>query len=76
MSVQKELMNGQNIHMDFVSLKHKLSEAGEAFNADRYYHIDDSELDRQFAVRAGFGFIRMDVAPGDLWTTLRDDSKK
>lgn len=72
LSVQKELLGRGNIRMDFVSLKHQLGEVNGAFGAERCYHIGDTELDRQFAVRAGFGFIKMDVAPTELWTALQD----
>lgn len=72
---QQELMNRQHIHMDFVSLKHKLGQVRAAFEAEQYYHIGDTELDRQFALRAGFGFIKMDVAASEPWITTRDDNQ-
>lgn len=71
LSVQKELMAKQKIQMDFVSLKHELGEVRAAFEAERYYHIGDSELDRLFAQRAGFDFLWMKAAASELWVNLR-----
>ena len=59
--------------MDFLSLKHKLGEVRAAFKAERYYHTGDTELDEQFALRAGFDFVWMEVAASEPWVTLRDD---
>jgi len=67
LSVQQDLMDKNNIPIDFVSLKHKLSEVREAFEVERYYHIGDTELDRQFALRAGFNFLWMKSAASEPW---------
>jgi hydroxymethylpyrimidine pyrophosphatase-like HAD family hydrolase len=75
LSAQQELMDGHNIQVDFVSLKHKLGEVMASFEAERYYHTGDTELDQQFALRAGFDFIWMDAAASEPWVTLRDDSQ-
>ncbi len=72
---QQELMDSNNIHMDFVSLKHKLTEVRAAFEVEQYYHIGDTELDRQFALRAGFDFLWMGVAASEPWLTLREGSQ-
>lgn len=69
-------MSRQNIRMDFVALKHKLGDVKAAFTAERYYHIGDTELDRQFALRAGFGFIKMDAAASEPWVPLPDAGDK
>jgi len=60
-------MDKNNIRIDFVSLKHKLTEVKEAFEVERYYHIGDTELDRQFALRAGFDFLWMKSAASEPW---------
>jgi hypothetical protein len=75
LSVQRELMDKNNIHMDFVSLKHKLSDVKAAFEVERYYHIGDTELDRQFALRAGFDFLWMKSAASEPWLTLGEGSQ-
>jgi len=67
LSSQQELMAQNNIHMDFVSLKHKLGDVRAAFAVERYYHIGDTELDRQFALKAGFDFLWMKNAASEPW---------
>jgi hypothetical protein len=69
---QQELLGRQNIRMDFVSLKHRLGDVKAEFAAERYFHIGDTEIDRQFALRAGFGFIKMDAAASEPWVNLPD----
>jgi len=71
LSVQKELMERQDIQMDFVSLKHELGEIRAAFEAERYYHVGDSELDGLFAIRAGFDFLWMEAASSEPWIALQ-----
>lgn len=44
LSVQKELMNRQHIHMDFVSLKHKLSEVREFSDIKREGELSSPSL--------------------------------
>lgn len=75
LSAQRELLSKQNIQTDFTALKHMLGEVKGAFGAEQYYHIGDTELDRQFAQRAGFGFIKMDAAATELWIAFRDATK-
>ncbi len=67
LSVQQELMDRNHIQIDFVSLKHRLTEVKDAFEVERYYHIGDTELDRQFALRAGFDFLWMESAASEPW---------
>ncbi len=76
LAVQKELMNNQHIHMDFASLKHMLGDVKENFTAEKYYHIGDTDIDQQFAQRAGFGFIKMDAAKTELWAAFQDAINK
>jgi hypothetical protein len=71
LSVQKEMMERQKIPMDFVALKQELGEVRAAFKAERYYHIGDTELDRLFALKAGFDFLWMTAAATELRTNLR-----
>jgi hypothetical protein len=72
---QQDLMSRQNIRMDFASLKHKMGDVRAAFEAERYYHIGDTELDRQFALRAGFEFFKMDAAACEPWITTPDNNQ-
>ena len=75
LGAQQELMSSQHIHMDFVSLKHKLDEVKQTFSAEQYFHIGDSELDRQFAQRAGFDFVKMDAAASELWIAFQNATR-
>ncbi len=72
---QQELMDRNNIHMDFMSLKHNMKEVRAAFKAERYYHIGDTELDKHFALSAGFDFLWREVAAREPWITLPDGSQ-
>ena len=72
---QQELMDRNNIQVDFVSLKHNMREVRTAFEVERYYHVGDSELDRHFALRAGFDFLWREAAVSEPWVILRGDSQ-
>ena len=76
LGTQQEIMDRNNIHIDFVSLKHKLGEVRAAFEAERYYHIGDTELDQQLALRAGFDFLWIKAAVSEPWINLRDDGQE
>ncbi|MBM2826855.1 MAG: hypothetical protein HW403_919 [Dehalococcoidia bacterium] len=56
-SAQQALWDRANIKPDFVSAKHLLGDVKQRLEAERYVHIGDRELDRQFAERAGFEFL-------------------
>ena len=53
---QKDLWKENGVEVDFVSLKHHLQEVRERFAADDYLHIGDTDMDRHFALQAGFRF--------------------
>ena len=71
LDVQKELMQRQKIPMDFVARKHELAGVRANFEAERYFHIGDTELDQQFALRAGFDFLWMTAGANEPWIYLR-----
>ncbi len=57
-SGQQALWDQHNIPVDFVVPKHMLSEVKAKFEADVYYHIGDREdLDKKYALEAGFEFL-------------------
>ena len=56
-SVQRSIWDSHNIKVDFVAPKHTLDEVKARFSADRYIHTGDTELDQQFAQKAGFEFL-------------------
>ncbi len=66
-AVQEMLWSTQGLVMDFVVIKHQLSEVKARFKAEAYYHIGDRELDKQFADEAGFIFLWPDEALDEPW---------
>ena len=56
-SAQRALWEARQIEVDFVAAKHMLSDVKERFQADKYLHIGDRDLDRQLAEQAGFEFL-------------------
>ena len=58
MSGQQAIWDQHGITVDFVVPKHRLSEVKAKFEADAYYHIGDREdLDKRYALEAGFEFL-------------------
>ena len=65
--VQQDIWDQHNIQANFVSPKQGLSEVKTRFAAEEYYHIGDTELDRQFALEAGFQFLWMHAGHAEPW---------
>ena len=61
-SAQRTLWANNNIEVDFVAPKHQLEEVKARFEAERYLHIGDRDLDQQLAEQAGFEFLWVDDA--------------
>jgi hypothetical protein len=58
MSGQQALWDKHDIPVDFVVSKQMLPEVKAKFEADVYYHIGDREdLDKKYALEAGFEFL-------------------
>lgn len=66
-SAQRTLWANSNIEVDFVSAKHMLEDVKARFEAERYLHIGDRELDQQLAEQAGFEFLYVDDATSEPW---------
>ena len=66
-SSQRRIWEEHNIAADFLALKHQLSHVKARFQADEYYHVGDTDMDRYFAERAGFLFLTADAAIGQLF---------
>lgn len=64
-SDQIGLWKGHNIEVDFVSLKHRLTEIKEKFPVNSYLHIGDTDMDKFFAKQAGFDFLYIHEVPTD-----------
>ena len=65
--VQQAIWDRHGIEVSFVSAKQNLAEVMARFPADEYYHIGDTELDRQFAEAAGFHFVWMNDGSAEPW---------
>ena len=50
-----------------MALKHQLAEVKTQFQAEAYYHIGDTDMDRFLADQAGFRFVRADAAVCQAW---------
>ena len=66
-SNQRRIWRDHAISVAFTVLKHQLELVKAEFNAARYYHIGDTDLDRQYAERAGFAFLYPSDAVEHLW---------
>jgi hypothetical protein len=67
MSGQQAIWDQHNIPVDFVVPKHMLPDVKAKFEAEEYYHIGDREdLDKRYALAAGFKFLWPDEAAEQL----------
>ena len=65
--VQQAIWDRYGIEVSFVSSKQGLPDVKERFPADAYYHIGDTDLDRQFALAAGFHFVWIYEGSTEPW---------
>ena len=65
-STQQRIWRDNDIEVDFTVLKHQLDRVKALFQADEYYHIGDTDIDRYFSDQAGFRFLFPDVAAQSL----------
>ena len=73
MSGQQAIWDQHNIPVDFVVSKQMLPDVKARFQADVYYHIGDREdLDRKYALDAGFEFLWPHEAILEPWLLLDD----
>ncbi len=71
LSGQRAIWEQHNIAFDFVASKHQLPDVKAKFKADTYYHIGDREdLDKKYALEAGFEFLWPDEAISEPWLLL------
>ncbi|MCL0029030.1 hypothetical protein M1N23_02660 [Dehalococcoidia bacterium] len=72
-SGQQAIWDRHDISVDFVVTKQNLPEVKAKFEADIYYHIGDREdLDKRYALEAGFEFLWPHEAVTKSWF-LPDD---
>jgi hydroxymethylpyrimidine pyrophosphatase-like HAD family hydrolase len=75
-SGQRAIWEKYGIAYDFAVSKHQLPDVKAKFEADVYYHIGDREdLDRQYALAAGFEFFWPDEAVSEPWLNRDSDPK-
>jgi hypothetical protein len=67
LSDQRRIWERHQIVVDFTALKHRLADVKAQFQAEAYYHIGDTDLDRFFADRAGFRFVKADADVRQAW---------
>jgi hypothetical protein len=72
-SAQKALWEACGIEVDFVAAKHMLDDVRSRFQADRYLHIGDRELDQQLAERSGFEFLWDHEGVAEPWLSWLED---
>jgi len=74
MSGQRAIWDQHNIPVDFAVSKQMLPEVKAKFEADVYYHIGDREdLDKKYALEAGFEFLWPDEAMVKPWFVSDDN---
>jgi len=66
-SYQQRLWAQHNIRVDFTVLKHRLADVKSQFQTETYYHIGDTDMDRFYATRAGFRFVKADTTTCQPW---------
>ncbi len=67
LSNQRRIWSDHDISVKFTVLKHRLEVVKAEFNAELYYHIGDTDLDRHYAERAGFEFLYPNDAVAHFW---------
>lgn len=66
-SDQKRIWTRHDIPVSFTVLKHQLETVKAEFEAELYYHIGDTNIDRHYAERAGFTYFFPDTSIHHLW---------
>ena len=66
-SSQQRMWKEHDISVAFTVLKHQLDRVKAQFSAEQYYHIGDTNIDRQYAERAVFAYFFPDTSVDHLW---------
>ena len=66
-STQRRIWEEHGIAVEFTVLKHHLGDLMARFQAEEYFHIGDTDLDRHVSQVAGFRFLPVDDARNTLW---------
>ena len=68
-SSQQRIWQEHGIAVAFTVVKNGLADLKTQFQAEEYYHIGDSEVDRYVSKNAGFRFLLPDDAADQMWGT-------
>lgn len=60
---QRGMWTEHAIDVDFIGHKHHLSELIKPFDCERLIHIGDTDVDRHYALLAGFEFVHVSEVP-------------
>jgi len=74
-SWQKKVWDSHGIAVDFWVPKHMLLDVKTRFQADRYVHIGDRDIDRQLAEKVGFHFWWDHEAVAEPWLAWLTDQR-
>ena len=66
-SNQIELWQEHQINVAFTILKHNLDDVKERFEAEKYFHLGDTFMDKYFANQSGFEFIDVTDKSDSIW---------
>ena len=70
LSTQRKIFAAHGIEVQFAVSKHMLDQVKAQFDADTYVHVGDREdLDKRYALKAGFDFLWPDEAAEQEWFT-------
>lgn len=74
-SSQRPLWTRHGVEPHFVGGKHHLHEVRAQFEADRYIHVGDTEVDERYALLAGFEFLLVtELATPIAADSIHDDA--
>ena len=66
-SHQQRMWAEHGVTVSFTVLKHQLDRVRAEFNAEVYYHIGDTNMDRHYAELNGFAYFFPDTSIDHLW---------
>ena len=66
-SSQARIWKEHGIEVDFTVLKQQLGELKSRFQAEEYFHVGDTELDRDVSQQSGFIFVPANSAVRRFW---------
>jgi phosphoglycolate phosphatase-like HAD superfamily hydrolase len=73
-SSQQPLWSRHGVEPHFVGGKHQLHLVREKFEADRYLHVGDTDIDERYALLAGFEFLHVtDIIAPVIADSIHDD---